>query len=110
MVTLLLFGIGTVALLQMAPRATQFSNRGKLLSEATNLAQAKIEELRSLPVSDADLQAGIHVDPNSPLLNSFVRRWVVTEDAPVRGMRRVEMRVAFPTTSADSVAVVVTYF
>jgi prepilin-type N-terminal cleavage/methylation domain-containing protein len=110
LVTLVIFGIGTVALLQLAPRATQFSNRGRLLSEATNLAQAKVEELRALPTTDADLAAGVHVDPESPIEDRFERRWEVIENDPIEGMRRVEMRVRFPTQSADSVAVVVTYF
>lgn len=107
LVTLVIFGIGTVALLQLAPRSSQFATRGRVLSEATSLAQAKVEELRALPKSAADLAAGTHVEAPDGV---FERRWSVADDDPIRGMKRVEVRVGYPTSSADSVAVVVTYF
>jgi prepilin-type N-terminal cleavage/methylation domain-containing protein len=110
MVALVIFGVGAIALLQLAPRATQFSNRGHLVSEATNMAQAKVEELRALPSQDASLSSGTHVDPGNPIEHGFDRRWIVTSDTPMTGMNKVEVRVRFKTLSPDSVAVVTTYF
>lgn len=107
LVTLVIFGIGTVALLSLAPRSSEFATRGRVMSEATSLAQAKVEELRARPKSAPELEAGTHVDPMDGV---FARRWLVAQDDPIRGMKRVEVRVGYPTQSADSVAVVVTYF
>ena len=87
-----------------------FANRGRLVSEATNLAQAKVEELRALPTQDASLAAGVHIDPQSAVEHGYSRRWVVTDNDPVAGMRRVEVRVRFTTVGTDSVAAVTTFF
>ena len=109
-VSLVIFGVGTIALLSLAPRATQFTSRGQQVTKASQLAQAKVEELRALPDTDAFLAAGTHVDDTNPIDGVFRRRWTVTADSPIQGMSRVEVRVAYPTVSADSVAALVTYF
>ena len=110
MVALVIFGVGTIALLSLAPRATQFTARGQQVTKAAQLAQAKVEELRALPSTDAWLAAGTHVDDANPLDGVYRRQWIVTADDPIQGMSRVEVRVAYPTVSADSVAALVTYF
>jgi len=110
LVALIVFGVGAIALVQLAPRARQFATRGHQVSEASNLAQSKLEELRALPREHAELQAGLHIDTANPLAGNFDRRWLVSADDPVAGMRRVEVRVRFPTLSADSVAALSTYF
>jgi len=110
LVTLVVFGIGILSLMQLSPRAVQFANRGKLLSQATNAAQAKVEELRALPSGDPQLQAGMHVGSQDGLPEAFQLRWQVDLDNPLPRMRRVEVRVRFSTASNDSVASLVTYF
>ena len=110
MVALVIFGVGTIALLSLAPRATQFTARGQQVTKAAQLAQAKVEELRALPSTDAWLAAGTHVDDGNPLDGVYRRQWIVTADDPIQGMSRVEVRVAYPTVSADSVAALTTYF
>jgi type II secretory pathway pseudopilin PulG len=111
LVALTLFGVGTIVLMQLAPRASQYANHARALSEASGLAQAKVEELRSLPKLHADLTAGVHVDPENPIGGNYERRWEVFENDPIEGMRRVEMRVrAMQTARGDSVAVLTTYF
>ena len=111
LVALVIFGIGTIALMQLAPRATQYANHARALSIANGLAQAKIEELRGLPVTHGDLADGTHVDPANPIEGNYDRRWLVNADDPIAGMRRVEVRVrATQTARGDSVAVLVTYF
>lgn len=108
LVALVVFGVGTLLLYQLAPRATKIRGQGRRLSAATSLAQAKLEELRAVPEASADLGGGTHVDAAD--LGAFQRRWVVTPDDPIAGMRRVEMRVGFESDGPDSVAVLVTYF
>ena len=110
LVALTIFGIGTIALMQLAPRATQYANRARVMSRANALAQAKLEELRALPKLHTDLDAGAHDDPDNPIQGTFTRSWEVTADDPLVGMRRVEVRVVIPTASSDSVATLETYF
>ena len=80
LVALTIFGIGTILLMQLAPRAVQYATRARVLSQANALAQAKVEELRALPQLHADLTAGAHQDPNNPIDGTFTRTWDVTED------------------------------
>lgn len=107
MVALVIFGVGTIMLMQLAPKATQYANHGRQLSEANGLAQGLVEELRALPSNDALLQQGTYTDSTQ---TGFVRTWEVTENNPIAGMKRVEVNVSFETIHADSVATVVTYF
>jgi len=107
MVALVIFGIGTIMLMQLAPKATQYANHGRQLSEANGLAQSIIEELRVLSPTDVNLQAGTYSDS---LESGFVRTWEITDNTPIDGMKRVEVNVRFETRRPDSVATVVTYF
>ncbi|HZM16412.1 MAG TPA: type II secretion system protein [Candidatus Krumholzibacteria bacterium] len=110
LVALTIFGIGTIMLMQLAPRASQYATRARVMSRANALAQAKVEELRSLPKLHADLGAGTHDDPNNPIEGAFTRSWDVIEDDPIDGMRKVEVQVRVVTSSSDSVTTLVTYF
>jgi Tfp pilus assembly protein PilV len=107
MVALLIFGVGTIMLMQLAPKATQYANHGRKLSEANGLAQGLVEELRALPSNDALLQSGTYTDSTHA---GFVRTWQVIEDNPINGMKRVEVTVSFETLRPDSSATVITYF
>ena len=111
MVALTIFGIGTILLMQLAPRATQTANHARALSTANGLALAKVEDLRGLPQLHADLADGTHHDPDNPIDDNYERRWEVTVDDPIPGMRRVEVFVRLNNTaSSDSVASLLTYF
>lgn len=110
LVALTIFGIGTILLMQLAPRASQYATRARVMSRANALAQAKVEELRSLPKLHADLGAGTHDDPINPIEGAFTRTWDVVDNDPIEGMRRVEVRVRVVTSSSDSVTTLVTYF
>ncbi len=108
LVGLAVFGVGILLLFQLAPRSSHLGVRARSISEAMSLAQGKVEELRTMPTESADLAAGTHVDGAD--LGTFRRQWIVDADTPVSGMRRITVRVGFPTTSADSTVTVVTYF
>lgn len=107
MVALLIFGVGAISLMQLAPKATQYANHGRKLSEANGLAQGLVEELRSLPSNDASLQAGTYTDSTH---TGFVRTWQVIDNNPIDGMKRVAVTVSFETLRPDSAATVITYF
>jgi len=108
LIGLVVFGVGILMLSQLAPRSSHAGIRARSVSEAMNLAQGKVEELRAMPSESTELAAGTHVD--TAALGAFRRQWVVDDDTPMSGMRRVSVRVSFATTSADSVVVVTTYF
>jgi prepilin-type N-terminal cleavage/methylation domain-containing protein len=108
LVGLSIFGVGILLLLQLAPRSSHVGMRARSMSEAMNLAQGKVEELRSLPSESGDLAAGTHQDAAD--LGSFQRQWIVDDDVPVSGMRRVTVQVNFHNASADSTVAVTTYF
>ena len=108
LVALSLFGIGMLALMQLAPRASHSGNQAHMVSQAMSLAQAKVEELRALPETNGELAAGTHDDTAD--LSGYLREWTVTDDTPITGMKQVTVRVSFETLSADSVATISTYF
>ena len=110
MVALSIFGIGTILLMQLAPKASQYANHGRLMSVANGLAQAKLEELIGLPSSDDLLTPGTHEDAENPIDGVFHREWEVTADVPITGMRRIEVRVGMSTVMPESVATLVTYY
>ncbi|HKI84510.1 MAG TPA: prepilin-type N-terminal cleavage/methylation domain-containing protein [Candidatus Krumholzibacteria bacterium] len=108
MAALLLFSIGLVALARVLPQGMEVRDRGRRMTVAMQLAREQIETLRSLPFTDPDLANGQHVD-NEVLRNgSYRRRWTVQDDTPLPNMMRIEVRVAFTTSEADSEAVIVT--
>jgi len=108
MAALLLFSIGLVALARVLPQGMEVRDRGRRMTVAMQLAREQIETLRSLPFTDPDLANGQHVD-NQVLRNgTYRRRWTVQDDTPLPNMMRIEVRVAFTTSEADSEAVIVT--
>lgn len=108
LIGLVVFGVGILMLSQLAPRSSGIGIRARSVSEAMNLAQGKVEELRAMPSESADLAAGTHVDAAD--LGSFRRQWDIVDNSPMSGMRRVTVRVSFASTSEDSVVTVTTYF
>ena len=68
---------------------------------AVTLAQDKLEKIRTLAATSADLTEGAHNDSLNPLGADgttdgiFTRQWTVTDDTPIAGMKRVEMRVSW---------------
>ncbi len=108
MAALLLFSIGLVALARVLPQGMEVRDRGRRMTVATQFARGEIEILRSLPFSDPDLTDGLHVDDEVLVNGRYRRRWTVQNDTPIPNMMRIEVRVAFSTSEADSEAVIVT--
>ncbi len=109
MIAMILFGIGISLAMRTLPQSNVATTRGRNISKATNLAQQKVEELLSVPYSDADLNAGTHADPTNPIDLHFTRSWVVADDAPVAGMKQVNVTVIWETASKDSSVTLQTY-
>lgn len=108
MIALVLFGVGLMALAQALPNGLSVRDKARRMTVATSLAQESVEQLRNLPFDAGQLSAGAHSDPDNPINGAYVRRWTVENNMPVQNMKRVTVRVSFPTSSADSVAVMTT--
>jgi Tfp pilus assembly protein PilV len=109
LIAMLIFGIGIAAAIRTLPVSNRAAARSRNLTMATNLAQEKIEELMSVPFTDADLTAGDHVDPDNPLDRIFTRTWSVTDDVPLTEMKRVDVTVSYDTNNPDNSVTLTTY-
>jgi Tfp pilus assembly protein PilV len=93
-----------------ATRATRSSDNN---AAAVTLAQDKLEWLRSLASTNANLTAGTHSDTLNPLKANgttggiYTRSWTVTNDTPAKGMKRVEMTVSWPEVNGPAAITVV---
>ena len=90
MIAITVLGIGLLSLAGLFPLAMQRVNVGDLESRATFHAQAKIEELKRL--SWTALTATAAADTVETV---FARNWTVQVDAPVPGMKQVQVTVAW---------------
>jgi len=90
-----LFGILMMGFLAVFPLGMRSVEKGERMTVASSLVQDEMERLKVLPRTDADLVAGTHADPGNPLLGVYTRSWVVTNDTPLAGMKRIDMTVSF---------------
>ena len=109
LVAIVLFGIGVSLALRTLPESNVAMTRGRNITAATNFAQEKVEQLMSVPFTNADLDAGTHADPENPIDRHFSRNWTVTDDAPVQGMKTVAVSVSFETANNDSTVTLTTF-
>jgi hypothetical protein len=83
----------------IAAGATGDSSRRR--AQATMLAVDKIEQLRPVRATSDELIAGSHADGQNPIKGNgkkggkFTRTWDVTDESPIPGMKRIEMRVSW---------------
>lgn len=109
MIAIIVFAIGLSVVMRVLPSSNYVTTRGRNITKATNLAQEKIEELMGANFSDTDLDAGNHNDSENPIENAFSRSWLVADNDPVQGMKKVSVTVSFPTSSTDSSVTLQTY-
>jgi len=109
LIAIVLFGIGVSLALRTLPESNVAMTRGRNITAATNFAQEKVEELMSIPFTNADLASGTHVDPENPIDRTFSRNWTVTDDAPVQGMKTVAVSVSYETANNDSTVTLTTF-
>jgi len=102
MIAVIIFGIGIGMAMRTLPESSVTTTRGRNITIATNLATEKVEELMGLPFSDAELTQGTHNDADNPIDLHYQRSWLVADDTPIPGMKRVSVTVNFPTASTDS--------
>jgi len=102
LVAMMILGFGISMVMRTLPESNTITSRARNITKATNLVQEKLEQLINQPFGDPVLAQGLHADPENPIERDFRRSWVVQDDNPYAGMKRVSVRVSFPTASADS--------
>jgi type IV pilus assembly protein PilV len=105
LMTLVIIGIGVMAVAALFPLATKNVNDGRLLTTALGRAQEKIEQLQGAGYSSSLLTAGSYTDT----LGSYVRTWAVQDSVPTVGSKRVFVSVSWPARQGRENVSLATY-
>ena len=100
MFALAFLGVGLMAIAQTIPLATHQIVTSKMVSNGVAAGQAKMEELRMEPYSSALLSAGSHGDTTG----HYVRSWVVQDNVPMNGTKRVDLTVSWTSSAGIQTA------
>lgn len=115
MVALTVLGIGIIGLANVFPYGSQAQVKDRLRTSGVDLAQQKMEQLRMVAWSDANLTDGTHPSNVGETLTlssegNFNRIWFVTTQAGTfSDMKLVTVRVRWTYPRPDSVDLT-TYF
>jgi prepilin-type N-terminal cleavage/methylation domain-containing protein len=115
MVALTVLGIGIIGLANVFPYGSQTQVKDRLRTSGADLAQQKMEQLRTVAWSDANLTDGTHPSNTGRTLTlssegNFNRLWFVTTQAGTfSDMKLVTVRVRWTYPRPDSVDLT-TYF
>ena len=115
MVALTVLGIGIIGLANVFPYGSQTQVKDRLRTSGADLAQQKMEQLRTVAWSDANLTDGTHPSNVGETLTlssegNFNRIWFVTTQAGTfSDMKLVTVRVRWTYPRPDSVDLT-TYF
>jgi hypothetical protein len=90
LIAITMLGVGILSLAGLYPLAMQKVSVGDLESRATFHAQAKIEELRTLPWAQLVASAG-----TDTVETIYQRGWIVLENSPASGMKQVQVVVSW---------------
>jgi prepilin-type N-terminal cleavage/methylation domain-containing protein len=94
LVAFVVFAIGILSLGLTIPMGTRRINRAGSQTRASSLATERAETILIMPYGQGDLTAGTHTDPNNPVEGVYYVKWVVTEDRPITGCKRIVVSVA----------------
>jgi prepilin-type N-terminal cleavage/methylation domain-containing protein len=109
MVALTVLGIGIIGLANIFPLGSSTQMRDRLRTSAADAAQQKMEQLRLLAWSAADLTDGTHPTTSGETLSlqdegTFNRRWVVTtQSGSFSDMKLVTVQVTWRYIRPDTV-------
>lgn len=115
MVALVLLGIGILSIANLFPLGSRSQLRDRMRTSAADLAQQKMEQIRTVAWSHADLDVGTHPSASGESLTltdegSFNRRWIVeAQPGAFADMKKVTVRVIWRYQTPDTVDLV-TYF
>ena len=105
MITLVVLAIGVLALGQLMPAGSRTMNRSRSMTSGTALAAQKVEDLKAFAWTDANMTAGSHNDRSG----KYTRTWVITDNTPLAGTKKVAVTVAWTSSSGTRSTVLTTY-
>ena len=115
MVALVLLGLGILTVANLFPLGSRVQVADRKRTSAVDLAQQKMEQLRTVAWSAPDLVVGTHPDASGETLTlmndgTFNRRWIVeAQTGAFADMKKVTVRVIWSAQRPDTVDLV-TYF
>jgi type IV pilus modification protein PilV len=101
LISILILAIGIIGIMALFPQSYNYVGSAGRLSAMNHLAQQKLDELRRLGYTNADLVAGIHptiplritnVDPLGAAVYTIT--WTVVDNQPQTDMKTVNVEVA----------------
>jgi type IV pilus assembly protein PilV len=104
-VALSVFSIGLLGLAAMLPLLKSDLTRSDQRTRAVILAEETAEWLRGLAYEDSSLAAGEH-DDLSFGVDRYERSWLVADDDPIAGVKRVAVSVNRVDQPAESATIV----
>ena len=110
LMALAIFATGMLALAMCVPLASQRIMRSGSQTRASSLASETAEELLTRAYADGSLTAGTHADGTNPHDGSYYVKWVVEDNAPRSGCKRITVQVSRHSVNSapDAQIVVVT--
>lgn len=115
MVALILLGLGILSVANLFPLGSRTQIKDRLRTSATDLAQQKMEQLRTESWSSATLAVGTQPSASGEAITlanegTFRRFWIVESQAGAfADMKKVTVRVTWTHQSPDTVELA-TYF
>jgi type IV pilus assembly protein PilV len=95
LIAISIFAVGLLALAQMQITSIQGNAFSSRTTDATTLAQDRLEQLMALAYTDADLNAGDHEDAQTLQGVAYTVSWNVTNNALINNTKTVIMTVAW---------------
>lgn len=94
LIAIFIFAIGIMAVAMMSGNALTYSASARHTTEASEIAQHKLESLLKAPYHHSDLDAS--VNPHGPVVvGSYKLSWEVAEDVPMTQMKTIHLNVAW---------------
>ncbi len=95
LIAISIFAVGLLALAQMQITSIQGNAFSGRTTDATTLAQDRLEQLMALAYTDADLDDGAHEDTQTVEGVTYTISWNVTDNALINNTKTVIMTVAW---------------
>jgi len=89
--------LAILAIAGMFPTAYQNVTYGGRITQATNLAGQKMEELKNSSYASLIVSSTPYNDPNNPIEGIFSRSWKIEDSGLPAGLKRITVTVSWST-------------
>ena len=103
LVAIVVLALGIMGVSSVFPMSLRVAQKMKAIAKGTSYAHQKLEELRTLPYNNAELNAGSH--SADTLENEYIRQYWVDDNIPINGMKRIKVKVNWTHPSLDTVII-----